>query len=121
VLVFKESMLTANRLATDQADRRAHNETEKQAAIPRMTQAVEAETRTAMEQISLRTGDLAKIAERMTKSASRTGSSAQTATNPAGHALVNVHTVADATEHLAASIREISVGVSAHQKPTRPG
>jgi methyl-accepting chemotaxis protein len=112
VLVFKDNMVTANRLAAAEADRRAVSEADKRAAIQRMTETIEAETHAAMEQIGGRTGDLAQIAERMTRSAERTGASAHTATAAAGQALVSVQSVAGAAEELAGSIREISSRVA---------
>jgi methyl-accepting chemotaxis protein len=112
VLVFKDNMVTANRLAAEEANRRALGEADKRAAIQRMTQAIEAETHAAMEQIGGRTGELAQIAERMTRSAERTGASAQTATEAAGQAVVNVQSVAGAADDLAASIREVGIQVT---------
>ena len=112
VLVLRHNMASANRLAAEEASRRARSEADKRAAIQRMTQTIEAETHAAMEQIGGRTGELAQIAERMTRSAERTGASAQTATAAAGQALVNVQSVAGAADDLAASIREVGAQVT---------
>ncbi len=88
---------------------------DKSAALRSMADTIEAETGTALEQISHRTAAMAATAEDMNASASRTGVAAQSAAVAADQAVANAQTVAGAAEQLAASIREISgqVGHSA--------
>ena len=112
VLVFKDHMVRGQLLAAEQEQIRQRAEMEKRAALVGMAEKVEAETETALRQVALRTSALAATAEALSLSASRTGSSAQDATEAANQALGNVQTVASGAEELAASIREINRQVS---------
>jgi methyl-accepting chemotaxis protein len=111
VLVFQDGMRTADRLTRERAEAEARAAAEKREALSHMADAIETETRTAMDQIGARTTALAVTAEAMTASASRTGTSAESASTASSHALVTVQTVASAAEQLAASIKEIGAQV----------
>lgn len=77
-----------------------------------MAEAIEAQTRSAIDQIGAKTVALASTATEMNVSAGRTGTAAQSASGASAHALQTVQTVASAAEELAASIQEISAQVS---------
>jgi methyl-accepting chemotaxis protein len=111
VLVFQEGMRTTARLTADRLVDEARAIEEKRAALTQMADAIETETRTAMDQIGARTEALAVTARSMTASAARTGASAESASTASSHALATVQTVASAAEQLAASIKEIGAQV----------
>jgi methyl-accepting chemotaxis protein len=107
VLVFKDRMVRANQLATEQEQERQSAEAAKRTALVQMADTIEAETGTALRQIGARTTAMAATADSMSASAARTGTSAGDAAAAAAAALANAQTVAGAAEQLAASIREI--------------
>ena len=109
VLIFKEHMASAKRLAGEQEAERAQSEAAKRMALVKMADTVETESGTALRRIGIRTTAMAATADTMSASATRTGASAKDA---AGHALSNAQTVAQAAEELAASIREIGSQMS---------
>jgi methyl-accepting chemotaxis protein len=108
VLVFQEGMRRVEQLDRDRNEHEAQAAREKLAALTHMAETIEAETRSAIDQIGARTRALEGTAAGMTESATRTGTSAQSATAASSHALETVQTVASAAEQLAASIKEIS-------------
>jgi methyl-accepting chemotaxis protein len=112
VLVFKQGLLRVEQLAGEQEAQRREGEAEKQAALGRMADTIEAETRSAMEQIAQRTGTMAVAATDMAASAGRTGASAENAARASSQALATAQAVASAAEQLSSSIREISGQVS---------
>jgi methyl-accepting chemotaxis protein len=113
VLTFKEHMIRENALAVEQETVRQQAQTDlRRAALVGMANTVEAETGSALEGIGARTVAMAKTADAMSASATRTGASAQDAATAAAQALANAQTVASAAEQLSASIREISSQVS---------
>ena len=113
VLTFKEHMIRENELAAEHEAVRQQAQTElRRAALVGMANTVEAETGSALEGIGVRTMAMAKTADAMSASATRTGASAQDAATAAAQALANAQTVASAAEQLATSIREISGQVS---------
>ena len=116
VLVFKDHMIRANRLAAEQQDVRRHADTEKREALISMAEKIETETATALQHISHRISAMATTADAMNVLATRTGASAENATAAAGQAMNNIQTVAGATGQLTVSIREISRQV--HQSTT---
>jgi methyl-accepting chemotaxis protein len=112
VLVFKEHMIKERELAAAQDAERVRSDTEKSVALAKMAEAIEAETRTGLDQIGVRAASMRDTANAMSASAGHTGELAQDAAAAATQALANVQTVASAAEELAASIREISGQVS---------
>ncbi len=114
VAVFKHHAIE-NRLATEREAEHQQAGLEKTAALQKMAATIEADTGTALEQISHRTAAMTQTAVGMNASASRTGAAARSAAQAADQAVANAQTVASAAEQLAVSIREISgqVGQSA--------
>ncbi len=105
--VFRDGLLRVRSLQAEQEQEREHAEKGKREAMVRMAETIEAETSLAIEKVSQRTSAMAALANGMRDSASRTGTSAQSAAQAAAHAMANVQTVAGATEQLSASSREI--------------
>jgi methyl-accepting chemotaxis protein len=112
VLVFQEGMRRAEQLARERNEHEARAAREKVAALTSMAETIEVETRTTIDKIGTRTRALEATAAGMSESATRTGTSAQSASAASSHALATVQTVASAAEQLAASIKEISGQVS---------
>ncbi|CAH2603179.1 HAMP domain-containing protein [Rhodovastum atsumiense] len=111
LLVFRDHMQEAARLGAAQDQARAHASAEKQAALARMADTIEAEAGTALALVTRRSDDMARIADELHASAARTGGFAQDAAAAATQALANVQMVASAAEQLSASIREIGTQV----------
>jgi methyl-accepting chemotaxis protein len=107
VVVFKEGMLTAERLAAEQRNERESAEGAKHAALIGMAETIETEATAALEQVTHLTTGMTETAIGMTASAGRTGASAGSAAAAARQALANAQTVASAAEQLASSIRAI--------------
>ncbi len=107
VLVFKEHMIRANRLAAEQEAERSSAEAAKRTALINMAATIEAATESALQQIGDRTSAMAATADAMNESASRTGLSVRDAAAAAAQALTTAQTVVSAAEQLARSIREI--------------
>jgi methyl-accepting chemotaxis protein len=107
VLVFKDNMVNAERLAADQQQEREHAEAAKHAALVEMAETIESEAKAALTAIGRRTSAVAEAANSMSASATRTGASAESAAGAAAQALATAQTVASAAEELTASIREI--------------
>jgi methyl-accepting chemotaxis protein len=108
VQVYNDHMVEEQRLAAEQEEQRRRAEAEKQTALLEMADKIEAETSTALREVSTRTAEMTATAEEMSASAARTGNSALAASTASGQALANAQTVASAAEELAASIREIA-------------
>jgi methyl-accepting chemotaxis protein len=115
VQMFKDGMITADRLAADQASERAAKE---QRAV-RLESAVTGFEITAREMVGLLSSgatELEATAQAMTGSADRTNRQASAVAAAAEHAGSGVQTVAAATEELTASINEISRQVAQSAK-----
>jgi methyl-accepting chemotaxis protein len=112
VLVFKQGLLKVEQLAGEQEADRRQAETDKTAALVRMADTIESETRGAVSQIGERTKTMQAAATDMSASATRTGASARSAAQASSQAQATAQTVAGAAEQLASSIREISLQVS---------
>lgn len=113
VLVFRDHMVRENELsAAHEAQRASAEQAQRRAALVGMADTVESETATALQSIGSRTGAIAATADAMSRSANRTGGSAQDAADAAAQALANAQGVASAAEELSASIREIGGQVS---------
>jgi methyl-accepting chemotaxis protein len=112
VLIFRQGMLKMEQLSAEQEAQRHQTLAEKQAALSKMADTIESETRGAMELIAQRTGAMAVAAKGMAASATRTGESADDAARSSSQALATAQAVAGAAEELSSSIREISGQVS---------
>jgi methyl-accepting chemotaxis protein len=107
LLIFKEHMVSEERLTAEQQQERERADTAKHTALVAMAEAIEAEAKAALVEVRRRTAAMAGTANGMSASAARTGASAQSAVVAAAQALANAQTVASAAEELTASIREI--------------
>jgi methyl-accepting chemotaxis protein len=112
VLIFRQGMLKMEQLSAEQEAQRHQTLAEKQAALSKMADTIESETRSAMELIAQRSGAMAVAAKGMAASATRTGESADNAARSSSQALATAQAVAGAAEELSSSIREISSQVS---------
>jgi methyl-accepting chemotaxis protein len=112
VHVFKEHLIRENQLTAERESERHAAEVEKRAALIDMAETFEAEMGGAITRIRRRTTAMTGTADEMSASATRTGTSAETAAGAAAQALANAQTVASASEQLAVSIREIGSQVS---------
>jgi len=111
VAVFKRNAEENERLRAAQEEDRARSEREKIAALQKMAEVVEAESRSAVEQVAILTTSMADTAVNMAKSAAAVGANSQSVAAAAVQALANAQTVASAAEELSASIREIGAQV----------
>ncbi len=107
VAVFKEHMVEGRRIAAAREADQQRSAAEKHAALVAMADRIEAETTTALHEVTTRTNAMTATAEEMNASAGRTGSFAQSAARASAQALANAQTVASAAEQLSASIGEI--------------
>lgn len=109
--VFRGQALENRRLeAAREAARRAAEE-EKRAALVGMAETIEREAGEVVDQVSLRTAEMAQVADAMSAAAGRTGEHAGAATAAAEEGLATVQGVAGAAEQLSASSREIAAHV----------
>ncbi len=112
VLVFKDHMLKAERLGSEQMQERERAERAKRAALIAMAERVETEAKQAVREVGRRASLMAENASSLSGSASNTGTSARSAATAAALVSGNAQTVASAAEELTASIHEISIQVS---------
>ena len=112
VVVFKDAMQQAERLAAEQKEQRERADADKRAALVGMAETVERETTAVLQQVSAHTDAMRTTSDEMSASATRTGTSAEGAARSAAQALANAQTVASAAEQLTASIQEIGAQVS---------
>jgi methyl-accepting chemotaxis protein len=98
----------AKSLRQEQERERQELEVRKREALQSMAEKVEAETRSAVDQVATRTQQMDAHADAMARSAEMVSSNSQTVAAAAHQALHNAETVAAATEQLTASIQEIS-------------
>ncbi|HLJ21849.1 MAG TPA: methyl-accepting chemotaxis protein [Stellaceae bacterium] len=115
VEVFKQNMITADRLSAEQA---AQNE-----AKLRRTQQIDALTKTFEGKVGLLVGELSQAAKEMeatagsmTETADQTNQRSVAVAAASEQTATNVQTVASATEELSASIREIGDRVAESAK-----
>ncbi|KAA5609168.1 HAMP domain-containing protein, partial [Rhodovastum atsumiense] len=107
VQVFKENMITADRLAAEQAEARAARE-RRTAKVEALVQDFERHSAELVHHLSASATEMAATARQMTQSAEQTGAQAGLVAAGAQAAAGSVHTVASATEELSASIGEIT-------------
>jgi methyl-accepting chemotaxis protein len=111
IIVFRDGMINAARLAAQREEDRERAALDKQSGMIDMARKIESASGHAMDEIGTRTVAMVATAEQMSASAARTGESAQGAATAAAEVLANAQTVASAAEQLAASIREIGAQV----------
>ena len=111
VEVFKRNADENAQLRAAQEEQRARSESDKLAALQRMAETVESETRTAVDQVATLTNRMADKASGMAESAAAVGNNSRSVAAAAAQALSNAQTVAAAAEQLSASIREIAAQV----------
>lgn len=118
VQVFKDGLAEAERLRGAQQAERERSEREKIAALQRMADTVEQETRAEVDNVSVRTALMARNAVEMAESAGAVGLNSQSVASAATQAQANAQMVASAAEQLSASIEEISRQVSLAREQT---
>jgi methyl-accepting chemotaxis protein len=115
VQVFKDSMVAADRLATEQASERAAKE-QRAARLERAVAAFEVAARDMVGLLSSGSAELETTARAMTNSVDRTNQQASAVATAAEQAGAGAQTVAAATEQLTSSINEISRQVAQSAK-----
>ncbi|MGY8667375.1 methyl-accepting chemotaxis protein [Bradyrhizobium sp. UFLA05-109] len=107
VSVFKENMITGDRLAEEQADEQGRRE-RRQLAVERLIGEFEKTVTASLHTLASASGELNGTAQSMSSTAEQGSSKAASVASLSGDASSNVQTVAAATEELSASIAEIS-------------
>ena len=107
VVVFREGMRAERTLTRQQEEQRARSAADKRAALEAMTNTIETELQSVIEQVSHHAGDMVKTADGMGASARRTGDAVTGAQEAASQALETVRTVAGAAEALDNAIQNI--------------
>ncbi|MDR3535555.1 MAG: HAMP domain-containing methyl-accepting chemotaxis protein [Acetobacteraceae bacterium] len=119
LVVFRDGMAEAERLAGQREADREHAAAEKQAALVAIAETIEAQTQAVLDEVASRTAALGTTADAMTASAERSGASAEVASTEAGRAQANVQAVAGAAEQLTTSIGEITQRVERAEQTVR--
>jgi methyl-accepting chemotaxis protein len=117
VQVFKDGMITAERLAGEQASERAAKE-QRALRLGEIVDAFDVTTRDVVQTLHAGSNELETTARAMTGSADRTNQQASAVASAAEQAGVGAQTVAAATEELTASINEISRQVAESARMT---
>lgn len=107
VAVFKENMMTGDRLAEETAAEQAKKE-RRQLAVERLIGQFEKTVTESLHTLASASGELNATAQSMSSTAEQGSSKAASVASLSGDASSNVQTVAAATEQLSASISEIS-------------
>jgi methyl-accepting chemotaxis protein len=107
VAVFRENMMTGDRLAEEQAAEQAKKE-RRQLAVERLIGEFEKTVTESLHTLASASGELNATAQSMSSTAEQGSSKAASVASLSGDASSNVQTVAAATEQLSASISEIS-------------
>ncbi|WP_439395835.1 methyl-accepting chemotaxis protein [Bradyrhizobium sp. PMVTL-01] len=107
VAVFRENMITGDRLAEEQAAEQAKKE-RRQLAVERLIEQFEKTVTESLHTLASASGELNATAQSMSSTAEQGSSKAASVASLSGDASSNVQTVAAATEELSASISEIS-------------
>jgi methyl-accepting chemotaxis protein len=111
VQVFKESMITADRLAAEQQEEQIRKEA-RQKQIENYIAEFDGSVRDALQSLSAASDDMHSTAEGMSATAEETSRQATAVAVASDQASANVQTVASATEELSSSIHEIGRQVS---------
>ncbi|HEY1382774.1 MAG TPA: methyl-accepting chemotaxis protein, partial [Dongiaceae bacterium] len=112
VLVFKESMLEADRLRAEQEETKRRAETERRRAMLELANQFEASVGTVVDGVTSAASELEATAQNLTATAEETSRQATAVSAASEETTHNVQTVAAATEELSASIREIGSQVT---------
>ncbi|WP_027526375.1 methyl-accepting chemotaxis protein [Bradyrhizobium sp. Ec3.3] len=107
VSVFRENMITGDRLAEEQAAEQGRKE-RRQLAVERLIGEFEKTVTESLHTLASASGELNATAQSMSSTAEQGSSKAASVASLSGDASSNVQTVAAATEELSASIAEIS-------------
>jgi len=118
VQVFKDNMISADRLAGEQAEARAARERHS-ARLEELVAAFEAEVAQLVERLADAAGQMEATAESMTATAGATNDQAVVVAGAAEQATSGVQTVAAAAEELSGSISEIARQVGAAAGTTK--
>ncbi len=110
--VFKDNAVDSHRMRTEQENDRVQAQQEKLAALQRMADAVENETRTVVEKVADQARQMAVNANTMVHSADSVSSNAGKVAAAAEKARSNAQTVASASEQLSISITQIGQQVA---------
>ena len=119
VQVFKENAIAMVQMQQQQEQIRAEAEAMRIAALEQMADKVEVESRNAVSQVVLQTGDMTSKAESMAAIAFRVGTNSEEVAAAATQSLTNAQTVAAACEQLTAAIHEIGHLVTQASTTTR--
>ncbi|PWC36132.1 methyl-accepting chemotaxis protein [Azospirillum sp. TSO35-2] len=112
VTVFRDSMITADRLAAEQAQDRAAKE-QRAAQLETLMHAFDAKAMHIVETVASAATEMRGTADAMSATAAQASEQATAVAAASEQASVNVQTVASATEELSASILEIGRQVAA--------
>jgi methyl-accepting chemotaxis protein len=107
VLVFKDGMLAADRLAAEQDAERAEKEG-RATVISGLTQEFDAAARSVIDTVATAAGAMQATASNLSTAAEQTSQQATAVASAAHQASTNVQTVASAADELSSSIHEIS-------------
>ena len=107
VQVFKDNMIRADRLASEQATERAQREA-RALAIEHLTGQFDQTVSSVLQSVSSAAGDMEQTAQSMAANAEQTSRQATNVATATEQASSNVQTVATAAEELSASITEIT-------------
>jgi methyl-accepting chemotaxis protein len=112
VQVFKDSMVEAQRLQTEQALAKVQAEADKRAAMNTMADEFERSIKGVVDKVATASGQMQVSAQSMSATAEQTARQCTVVADAVAEATQNVQTVASATEELAASVSEIGRQVS---------
>jgi len=116
VQVFKDNMIEAERLRTEQEEAKRRAEVEKKAAMNGMADDFESSVKGIVQMVSSASTELQSTAQSMTATAEETSRQASAVAAASEQASTNVQTVASAAEELSSSIAEISRQVAESAK-----
>ena len=108
VQVFKESMVEAERIRSEQEQAKARNEAEKRASMQRLADEFEASVTGVVQIVSSASTQLQSTAQSMSATAEETSRQSQAVASASEQASTNVQSAASAAEELSSSIAEIS-------------
>jgi methyl-accepting chemotaxis protein len=112
VLVFKDSMVEADRLRAEQEETKRRAELERRQAMLALADKFEASVGSVVDGVTSAATELEATAQTLTATAEETSRQATAVSAASEETTRNVQTVASATEELTASIREISSQVA---------
>ena len=115
VQVFKDSMIAADRLATEKESER-EGKTKRAQALDMLTKSFEAKVRDLVAALSSAATEMEASARSMTSTAEETSKQSLTVASATEQASANVETVATASEELTSSIQEIGRQVAQSSK-----